>query len=151
MLKGDCSGRSPGYDSHIQKGMTGVHILVVDDDHFSLLAMARPLRQAGYEVVEAMRAEQVMKAAEHGEYKVVIMDIFMPGMGGIQAIQRIRAASPSCKIAAVSAGMGNMPAEDVIRAAVKVGADTGFPKPIQIDDLLAFVRSVGAPEPTEKH
>lgn len=122
-----------------------MHILVVDDDHFSLLAMARPLRQAGYEVVEAMRAEQVLNEAEHGEYKVVIMDIFMPGMGGIQAIQRIRAASPECKIVAVSAGMGTMPAEDVIRAAKKVGADTGFAKPIQIEEIMAFVRSVGLP------
>jgi CheY-like chemotaxis protein len=127
-----------------------MHILVVDDDHFSLLAMARPLRQAGYEVVEAMRAEQVLKAAEHGEYSVVIMDIFMPGMGGIQAIQRIRAASPKCKIAAVSAGMGNMPASDVIRAAVKVGADTGFAKPIQIEELMDFVRTVGAPAAPKK-
>ena len=34
-----------------------VRILIVDDDHVSLLAMARPLRKAGYDVVEAMRAE----------------------------------------------------------------------------------------------
>ena len=48
--------------------------------------MARPLRQAGYEVTEAMRAEQVLSAAEKGDFGVIIMDIFMPGMGGIEAI-----------------------------------------------------------------
>jgi len=126
-----------------------MRILVVDDDHFSLLAMARPLRQAGYDVVEAMRAEQVLKAAEHGDFAVVIMDIFMPGIGGIQAIQRIREKNSECIIFAVSAGMGNMPGEDAIRAAVKIGANGGFTKPLDIDALMRAVREVGDPAPPE--
>ena len=126
-----------------------MRILVVDDDHFSLLAMARPLRQAGYEVVEAMRAEQVLSAAEHGDFAIVIMDIFMPGMGGIQAIQRIREKDSKTTIFAVSAGMGNMPAEDAIRAAVKIGANGGFTKPLDIEALMQAVRAVGEPPPPE--
>ena len=61
-----------------------MRILIVDDDHFTLLAMARPLRKAGYEVVEAMRAEQVMTAAEHGEFTIAVIDIFMSGMGALR-------------------------------------------------------------------
>jgi CheY-like chemotaxis protein len=124
-----------------------MRILLVDDDHFSLLAMARPLRQAGYDVVEAMRAEQVLQAAAHGDYAVVIMDIFMPGMGGIQAIQKIREENADCVIFAVSAGMGNMPGEDAIRAAVKIGANGGFAKPLDIDALMKAVQEVGKPAP----
>jgi CheY-like chemotaxis protein len=126
-----------------------MRILVVDDDHFSLLAMARPLRQAGYEVVEAMRAEQVLKPAQNGDFAIVIMDIFMPGMGGIQAIQKIRESAPGTTIFAVSAGMGNMPGEDAIRAAVKIGANGGFTKPLDIDALMGAVREIGEPPPAE--
>jgi len=122
-----------------------MRILVVDDDHFSLLAMARPLRQAGYEVVEAMRAEQVLSAAEKGDFAIVIMDIFMPGMGGIQAIQKIREKSANTIIFAVSAGMGNMPGEDAIRAAVKIGANGGFTKPLDLDALMSAIREIGTP------
>lgn len=127
-----------------------MRILVVDDDHFSLLAVARPLRQAGYEVVEAMRAEQVLAAAEKGDFGVIVMDIFMPGMGGIEAIQQIRARNPDTHIIAMSAGMGNMPAGDVVRAAIKIGADEGYAKPIDIDRLIEAVREIGAPPPAKQ-
>tara|TARA_R110002126_G_scaffold15518_12_gene63537 strand:+ start:337 stop:720 length:384 start_codon:yes stop_codon:yes gene_type:complete len=96
-----------------------VRILIVDDDHVSLLAMARPLRKAGYDVVEAMRAEQIVGDAEDGRYDVIVMSIFMPGMGGISAIERIHKKDPTCKIVAVTAGYANMSAENVITAAKK--------------------------------
>ena len=125
-----------------------MRVLVVDDDHFSLLAIARPLRKAGYEVVEAMQAEQVVAAAEKGQYGIAIIDIFMPGMGGIQAIQRIHDKSPNCKIIAVTSGFGDLPASDAIAAAKKVGADAGFVKPVPTDELLAQV-AAWAPPPVK--
>lgn len=127
-----------------------MRVLVVDDDHFSLLAVARPLRKAGYEVIEAMRAEQVLAAAEKGGFGVIIMDIFMPGMGGIKAIQRIRVGNSGSFIIAVSAGLGNMPADDAVRAAIKIGADTGYTKPIDIDRLMQTVREIGPPAPAKE-
>ena len=69
-----------------------MRIFIVDDYHFTLLAMARPLRKAGYKVVEAMRAEQVMTAAEHGEFTIADIDIFLPGMGDLSAKDTIKAA-----------------------------------------------------------
>ncbi len=123
-----------------------MRILVVDDDHFVLLAIARPLRKAGYEVVEASRIEQVVKAAESGKFDVAILDIFMPGMGGINAIERIHAGSPSCKIVAITGGYKDMSAADTIRAALKIGATIGFAKPIDADALLSQVQKWGAPK-----
>lgn len=117
-----------------------MRILVVDDDKFAMRAMARPLRMAGYEVVEAMKPEQVIKAAEAGQFTIAIIDIFIPGMGGIEMIQRIRASSPKCKIVAVSAGYADMPGSDAIQAAVKIGADLGYIKPVDMDALLKNVR-----------
>lgn len=117
-----------------------MRILVVDDDKFSMRAMARPLRMAGYEVVEAMKPEQVIKAAEAGKFKIAIIDIFIPGMGGIELIQRIHASSPSCKIIAVSAGYADMPGSDAIQAAKKIGADEGYIKPVDMDAILKNIR-----------
>lgn len=117
-----------------------MRILVVDDDKFSMRAMAQPMRMAGYEVVEAMKPEQVIKAAEAGQFQIAIIDIFIPGMGGIEMIQRIRTSSPSCKIVAVSAGYADMPGSDAIQAAKKIGADEGYLKPVDMDALLKNVR-----------
>lgn len=121
-----------------------MRILVVDDDHFSLLAIARPLRKAGYEVVEALRAEQVVAEAEKGRFDVAVIDIFMPGMGGIEAIQRIHAKSPQCRVVAMTGGFGDMPAGDAIHAAKRIGADAGFEKPVPVDQLLALIAGWGA-------
>ena len=95
-----------------------------------------------------MRAEQVMTAAEHGEFTIADIDIFLAGMGGIKAIQRIHAGSPECKIFAVTSGMGDLSAKDTIKAAVKIGAEGGFEKPVNIDALLDTIRKIGPP--TEK-
>lgn len=124
-------------------GIAGGHymrILVLDDDRFAMRAMAQPLRMAGYEVVEAMKPEQVIQAAEQGQYAVAIIDIFLPGMGGIEVIQRIRAHNPDCKIIAVSAGYADMPGSDAINAAVKIGADIGYTKPVDMDAILKNIR-----------
>jgi len=117
-----------------------VRILIVDDDHVSLLAMARPLRKAGYDVVEAMRAEQIVDDAEEGRYDVIIMSIFMPGMGGISAIERIHKKDPTCKIVAVTGGYADMSAENAITAAKKIGAVAGFSKPVNVSALMGMVK-----------
>ncbi len=122
-----------------------MRILVVDDDHRSLLAIARPLRKAGFDVVEAMRAEQILGDAEKGRYDVIIMAIFMPGMGGIAAIERIHETDPSCKIIAVTNGYSDMSAENAITAAIKIGAVAGFPKPVDVNALLDTIKGWSAP------
>ena len=122
-----------------------MRIVVVDDDQFALLALTRPLRKAGYDVVEATRIEQVIEAAEQGRFDVAVVDIFMPGMGGIQAIERIHAKSPNCRIVAVTGGYADMPAEDAIQAAIKIGAAAGFAKPVDMKALTARLKSWETP------
>lgn len=124
-----------------KKGLQSVRILVVDGDKFALRATAQPLRVAGHEVVEAMKPEHVIAAAESGMYSVAIIDIFIPGMGGIEMIQRIRASSPGCKIVAISGGYADMPASDAINAALIIGADVGYLKPVDMDALLKNIRA----------
>lgn len=123
-----------------------MRILIVDKDHKSLLATARPLRKAGYDVVEAMRAEQVLSDAQKGRFDIVIMSIFLPGMGGIEAIQRIHSINPHCQIIAVSAGVEGMSAEKAIAAAKKIGASAGFIKPLDVDALLEMVHCLAEPD-----
>lgn len=121
-----------------------MRILVVDDDHVSLLAMARPLRKAGYDVVEAMRAEQIVGDAEEGRYDVIIMSIFMPGMGGIAAIERIHKSDPTCKIIAVAAAYADMSAANAVTAAKKIGAVAGFTKPVDVSAIMGLVKGWAA-------
>ena len=53
--------------------------------------------------------------------------------------------SPECKIYAVTSGMGDLSAKDTIKAAVKIGAEGGFEKPVNIDALLDNIRKIGPP------
>ena len=103
--------------------VTAKRILVVEDDTFVLTMISRLLRRAGYDVFEAMRAEQAISVVGNTAFDAVLTDIFMPGIGGIEGIIRIHAIKPNLPIIAMSAGYDDMTSEKANEAALKIGAD----------------------------
>jgi response regulator NasT len=65
-------------------------ILLVDDDRLVLSTISRSLERLGYEVIGASTAEQTLRMCEEQSPDLVILDIRMPGMSGIDAAARIR-------------------------------------------------------------
>jgi len=114
-------------------------ILVVDDDTFVLTMISRLLRRAGYDVFEAMRAEQAISAVGTTAFDAVLTDIFMPGIGGIEGIIRIHAVKPNLPIIAMSAGYDEMTSEKATEAALKIGAVAVLSKPVEQAELIAAV------------
>ena len=84
--------------------MTMIKILVVDDHDLVRTGIRHLLSgEAGFEVVgEAACGEDALQQARDLRPDVVLMDIHMPGMGGLEATRRILAASPQVRVIAVT-------------------------------------------------
>jgi len=100
------------------------------------------LEISGYLAALSSSAEEAIKRLEKQQCDVVITDIFMPGMGGIEGIKAIRQIAPNVKIIAVSGGFSDMPSNDALLAAQKLGADATLAKPFEFDALEATILDV---------
>lgn len=65
-------------------------ILVVEDNAKNMYLMCYILKNAGYEVIEAMRGEEGVELAKSEKPDLIIMDIDLPGIDGLEAVKRIR-------------------------------------------------------------
>ncbi len=113
-------------------------ILVVDDDLELLGLVAYALRQAGYLVVEASDGVAAMAAFEREEPSLVILDVNLPRLSGLEVCKRVRAASPDVPIMMLTVRSGE---EDQVQA-LDLGADDYLTKPFSPRTLLARVRAL---------
>lgn len=111
-------------------------ILVVDDAAFMRMRSTRLLEEAGYQVVEAENGEEAVAKYQAEQPDLVLMDITMPIMDGIQATTAIKQKDPNAKIVMVSA-LGQ---QSMVMAAVKAGARDFIVKPFQPERVMEVVR-----------
>lgn len=116
------------------------HILVVDDEPDLLELLSVNLSAAGYRVSTAARGRQALAILQREKPDLVILDVMMPEMNGIEVTRRLRATP----------GMGDLPvmmltakAEEVDQlVGLSVGADDYITKPFSVKVLLARVAAV---------
>jgi len=116
-------------------------ILVVDDDDVFRFAIRLVLEAAGYEVVDAADGAAGLQQYREQGADLVLVDVFMPEMDGLQVIRALRIAIPQPKIVAMSGG-GRIGFLDVLKAAGAVGAVRTLRKPFESHELLAAIREV---------
>ena len=116
-------------------------ILVADDDSKVRRTIVKALGGRGHAFLEAGNGIETMQLLAEHNPQLVITDIFMPDMDGIESILAIRRAAPGTKIIAMSGG-GAGPSALYLAAAGKFGADALLEKPFAIDDLRAMVRQL---------
>lgn len=128
-----------------------LRVLVVDDSKLFRDMATVYLREFGCRVVAADTMEAGLQRIGYERIDVVVTDIFMPGIGGIEGIIRIRAEAPNTGIVAISGGVGDkMSFTDALHAARKIGADTCVPKPFNKERLAEAVAQAakrGMPAP----
>lgn len=109
-------------------------ILVADDEPINLKVMQRLLKHCGINCEVAHDGLECVQKAESGKYDVILMDINMPNMDGIDATREIsRLLSPEGpKIIAVTASVSNMQKQECD----EVGFSGFIPKPVRIDKLV---------------
>lgn len=115
-------------------------ILVVDDRPDILGFVRLGLQRAGYAVEVAANGREALERQRARAADVLITDIFMPEVDGIETIDRFRREWPATRIIAMSSGAAKM--QDYLRIATHLGVDATLPKPFSVDELLHAVRSV---------
>jgi CheY-like chemotaxis protein len=112
-------------------------ILVVEDDHDLMRLMVRILETAGFTVVQAYGGEDALRKIRMQQPDLVLTDLAMPRMSGVEVIERIKRSPDSAAIpcVAVTAYMW----DQIASAASQVGCDGFVPKPFNGPKLLAEI------------
>jgi len=112
-------------------------ILVVDDDSATRRALRVTLSGLGFTVVEAARGEEALSLVRAMWFDAVLLDVDMPGMGGVEACRCIRHAVARLPVLMLTV----MDSEDDKVLALDAGADDYITKPFQVRELTARLRS----------
>ena len=106
-------------------------ILVVDDEQDILDILSRFLTIKNYDVLTSETCEEALATLAQEKVDLVLLDINMPGMSGLEALRSICAAEPGLPVVMVS-GQGD---EEVARSTLKEGAFDYVTKPVNLDYL----------------
>jgi CheY-like chemotaxis protein len=118
-------------------------VLLVDDEPVIRQTLRKMLQRAGHEVVEGANGLEGLRHLEALAIELVLTDIIMPVMNGIEFIQQARMLRPSLAMIAMSGG-GRTDNTDHLQAARAHGASATLHKPFRADDLYqAIARSLG--------
>jgi two-component system cell cycle response regulator DivK len=120
--------------------MPGELILLVEDNDNNRLLVRDVLQASGYRVVEATSAEDGLRMAAEQQPALILMDIQLPGMNGIEALQRLR-ADPGTRAIPVIAVTASAMTQDR-RQIMAAGFDGYQPKPISVKGFLQAVREI---------
>ncbi|MEW6730807.1 MAG: response regulator [Acidobacteriota bacterium] len=113
-------------------------ILIVDDDP-NLRKMLMTALGKHYEVVEASSGEEALTIASHGDVRLVLLDIMMPSMNGLETCLRLRRNPRSCHATIVM--LTARKNEDDVIEGLKMGADDYLTKPFKFSELKARIDS----------
>ena len=116
--------------------MTSAKILVVDDEPQIRRIMRTTLTAEGYAVYDARSGEEALDAVREQRFDLVLLDVNMPGMGGLEACRSIRSTSDTAIIMLTVRS-----AEEDKVAALDAGADDYVTKPFGMPELLARIRA----------
>lgn len=126
-----------------------IRVLVVDDEPAIRRALRPPLMELGFEVTEASRGEMALDVMRSETFDAVLLDVNMPGIGGIETLRRMRALAPRLPILMLTV----RDSENEKVQALEMGADDYVTKPFGMRELVARIRAtvrrVHAPQRAE--
>jgi len=125
--------------------MSTPHILIVEDDSKSRKLLRDVLTAVGYKTIEAENAEDGIKFAQESIPDLILMDIRLPGMSGIDALQILRKDTKTSAIPIVAVTASVMHAQQA--EAQEAGFDAVEYKPVNVQSLLGIIRKFIARNP----
>jgi UDP-3-O-[3-hydroxymyristoyl] N-acetylglucosamine deacetylase len=111
-------------------------VLIVDDEESVVQSIAGVLEDEGFRVAKAKSGEEAIKVFQEEEPDVTLLDIWMPGMDGIEVLKRLKWIAPECQVIMIS-GHATI---STAMTAVKLGAFDFIEKPLSLDILLMTIR-----------
>ena len=118
-------------------------ILVVDDDRTTRHLLALQLRGAGYSVTQAGNGKQALERVRRQAFDLVLLDVWMPGMDGLELLTRLRDEPSRPRVVVMTAD----DASETLLHAIRQRAYRFLSKPVEPKQLLEVVRSVLAAGP----
>ncbi len=116
-------------------------ILLIDDDAAVRFLVSDILEEQGYSVTTADNGKEGLRLLDQGSPDLVITDIIMPDMDGIEVIMQLKQRYPDGKIIALSAG-GSISSDKYLDLAKGLGAQKVLTKPVEHQELIETVREL---------
>jgi DNA-binding NtrC family response regulator len=116
-------------------------ILIIDDDVVTREILNELLETEGYLLANASNGKIGLTLHKKKPFDLIITDIIMPEMEGLETIKEIRDISPQVKIIAISGG-GRIDSNDYLYMAGKLGAHLTFHKPLDPEEIVKGVREL---------
>src|SRR6476646_3333160 len=113
------------------------NILIVDDESGIRQSLKGVLEDAGYKAAAADSGEACMETLRKRAFDVVLLDVWLPGMDGLETLQKIRDLENAPEVIIIS---GHGPIETAVRA-TKLGAYDFLEKPLSIDKTLILIKN----------
>ena len=114
-----------------------IQVLLVDDEPSIRRALGTPLNEMGFATTEAPRGEEAIQLVQSQTFDIVLLDMNMPGIGGMKTLVRLRSIAPRLPILMLTVVDG----EEEKIAALECGADDYITKPFSIREVIARMRS----------
>jgi len=118
------------------------HIWVCEDEKLVRSTLRRVLEMNGYQVSTDNPTPDTLQALLLRPFDVLITDIVMPGVGGLELIRASRKIRPGLGIVAISGGSRDLPAAPALQASLAMGAGETLFKPFSNKELLSAVARV---------
>lgn len=119
-------------------GYRAAQILIIEDDTAVREGVAKVLSRAGYSVLKSSNGREGLEILEKEPCDIVLTDIIMPEMEGIETITRIAKQYPGLKVVAMSGG-GRLGNTDFLKVASQIGAVDTIAKPATAKQLLETI------------
>jgi CheY-like chemotaxis protein len=114
---------------------TAASVLVVDDSQGICQTMSMILKRKGFDVECAGDGPSAIEMTRKRPFDVVLLDIRLPGMDGVELFRKLKPALPRTRFAMMTA----YALEDKVRAALEFGAERVFYKPLDIETVIGFI------------
>lgn len=120
-------------------------ILVIDDDALARSIYRGLLEEAGYAVSDASDGAAGLAMFRSGGWALVVLDLFMPGLDGLDALEEMDPERSGVPVIVISGG-GTKTGADPLHLAMTLGASRSFPKSFEYDEFLDAVRELTGPK-----
>lgn len=117
-------------------------ILVVDDETGIIVVLSEMLKRLGYEVYTASDGREALQKLSPGGFNLVVTDIIMPHVDGLELIREIQKKHPAVKVIAISGGSLESGPEGYLSVAKDIGAARCLTKPFMLSELAALVKEL---------
>jgi DNA-binding NtrC family response regulator len=117
-------------------------ILVIDDNYELCRMLECALHSSGYDVILAENGLFALRVLEHNPVDLVLTDVLMPDMDGIEVVSALRRVFPNLPVIAMSGGGQWMSVADFQLVLQRLGVAAVFHKPISLGPLLSLIHQI---------